>query len=81
MVPLSDHYLAITDIYNKGNNKITELHNAKANKMDEYTNNDSKSRHFQQYVNYIVAASFIGGGNRSTRKKTTDLPQVSLILL
>jgi hypothetical protein len=25
MVPLSDHYLAITDIYNKGNNKITEL--------------------------------------------------------
>jgi len=26
-------------------------------------------RHFQQYFSYIVAASFIGGGNRSTRRK------------
>jgi hypothetical protein len=26
-------------------------------------------RHFQQSVNYIVAVSFIGGGNRSTRRK------------
>jgi hypothetical protein len=25
-------------------------------------------RHFQQYFNYIVAVSFIGGGNRSTRR-------------
>jgi len=25
--------------------------------------------HFQQYSNYIVAVSFIGGGNRSTRRK------------
>jgi len=25
--------------------------------------------HFQQYFNYIVAISFIGGGNRSTRRK------------
>jgi hypothetical protein len=24
-----------------------------------------------------VAVSFIGGGNRSTRAKTTDLPQVT----
>jgi hypothetical protein len=24
---------------------------------------------FQQYFNYIVAASFIGGGNRNTRRK------------
>ena len=34
-------------------------------------------RHFQQYFSYIVAVSFIGGGNRSTQKKTTDLPQVT----
>ena len=26
-------------------------------------------RHFQQYLSYIVAVSFIGGGNRSTRRK------------
>jgi hypothetical protein len=26
-------------------------------------------RHFQQYFSYIVAVSFIGGGNRSTRGK------------
>jgi hypothetical protein len=26
-------------------------------------------RHFQQYFSYIVAVSFIGRGNRSTRKK------------
>jgi hypothetical protein len=26
-------------------------------------------RHLQQYFNYIVAVSFIGGGNRSTRRK------------
>jgi hypothetical protein len=26
-------------------------------------------RHFQQYFSYIVAVSFIGGGNLSTRKK------------
>ena len=25
-------------------------------------------RHFQQYFSYIVAVSFIGGGNRSTPK-------------
>ena len=29
-----------------------------------------------QYVSYIVAVSFIGGGNRSTRK-TTNLSQVT----
>jgi hypothetical protein len=26
-------------------------------------------RHFQQYFSYIVAVRFIGGGNRSTRRK------------
>jgi len=26
-------------------------------------------RHFQQYFSYIVAVSFIGGGNQSTRRK------------
>jgi len=26
-------------------------------------------RHFQQYFNHIVAVSFIGGGNRTTRRK------------
>ena len=26
-------------------------------------------RHFQQYFSYIVAISFISGGNRSTRRK------------
>jgi len=26
-------------------------------------------RHFQQYVSYIVAVSFIGGGNRRIRRK------------
>ena len=26
-------------------------------------------RHFQQYVSYNVAVSFIGGGNRSTQRK------------
>ena len=25
--------------------------------------------HFQQYISYIVAVSFIGGGNQSNRKK------------
>jgi len=25
--------------------------------------------HFQQYFSYIVVVSFIGGGNRSTRRK------------
>jgi hypothetical protein len=28
-------------------------------------------RHFQQYFSYILAVSFIGGGNRSTRRKPT----------
>jgi hypothetical protein len=33
---------------------------------------------FQQYFSYIMAVSFIGGGNRSTyAEKTTDLPQVT----
>jgi len=25
-------------------------------------------RHFQQYISYIVAVSFIGGGNQKTRR-------------
>jgi hypothetical protein len=28
-------------------------------------------RHFQQYLSYIVAVSFIGGGNRSTQRKSS----------
>ena len=40
-------------------------------------------RHFQQYFSYIVAVSFISGGNQSARRKplTTDLPQVTDKLL
>jgi hypothetical protein len=34
--------------------------------------------HFQQYFSYIVAVSFIGGGNRVPLEKTTDLPQVTV---
>ena len=30
-------------------------------------------RHFQQYCIYIVTVSFIDGGNRKYRDKTTDL--------
>ena len=33
--------------------------------------------HFQQYFSYTVTVSFIGGGNWSTRRKTTDLSQVT----
>jgi hypothetical protein len=32
---------------------------------------------FQQYFSYILAVSFIGGGNLSTRNKTTSLPQAT----
>jgi hypothetical protein len=32
--------------------------------------------HFQQYFSYIVAVSFIGGGNGEYSEKTTDLPQI-----
>ena len=34
-------------------------------------------RHFQQYFSYIVAVSFIGGGNRSTEKKLIRTHNVS----
>ena len=33
--------------------------------------------YFQQYFSYIMVVSFIGGGNRSTRRKTTGLSQVT----
>ena len=33
--------------------------------------------HFQQSFSYIVAVNFIGGGNRITRRKTPDLPQIT----
>jgi len=33
--------------------------------------------HFQQYFSYIMAVSFIGGGNRSTWRKIIDLSQVT----
>jgi len=29
--------------------------------------------HFQQYFSYILVVSFIGEGNRSTRKKNTQI--------
>ena len=32
---------------------------------------------FNNIFSYIVAVNIIDGGNRSTRKKTTDLPQVT----
>jgi hypothetical protein len=32
-------------------------------------------RHFQTYFSHIIAFTFIGGGNLSTQKKTTDLSQ------
>jgi hypothetical protein len=32
---------------------------------------------FYQYFSYIMAVSFIGGGHRSTRRKTTNLTQVT----
>ena len=34
-------------------------------------------RHFQQYFSYIVAVSFIGGGNRSIPGENHRLPQVT----
>jgi hypothetical protein len=34
-------------------------------------------RRFQQSFNDIVAVSFIGEGNRSTRRKTPDLPKIT----
>jgi len=34
--------------------------------------------HFQQYFSHIVAVSFIGWGNHSTGKKTTNLSHKSL---
>jgi hypothetical protein len=33
--------------------------------------------HFQQYFSNIVAVGFLGGANRSTQRKTTDLSQVT----
>jgi hypothetical protein len=33
--------------------------------------------HFQQYFSYIMAVSFIGGGNQKNPEKTTDMSQVT----
>jgi len=44
--------------------------------LQGYGFGDGVQRHFQQYFSFIVVVSFIGGGNRSTRK-TTDLLQVT----
>ena len=33
--------------------------------------------HFQQYFSYTVVVSFISGGNQSSRRKPTDLAQVT----
>ena len=38
---------------------------------------DGVKCHFEQYFSYIMVVSFIGGGNQSTWKKTTDLSQVT----
>jgi hypothetical protein len=38
---------------------------------------DGVEHHFQQYFSYIVPVSFIVGGNRRTRRKTSDLSQVT----
>jgi hypothetical protein len=38
---------------------------------------DGFKRYFQQYFGYIVAVSFIGGGNAEVPEKTTDLSQVT----
>ena len=35
---------------------------------------------FNNIFSFIVALSFIGGGNRKYLEKTTDLPQVTEIL-
>jgi hypothetical protein len=37
--------------------------------VSEFVCFDGVWRHFQQYFSYIVAVSFIGGGNRRTRRK------------
>ena len=37
---------------------------------------DGVYSHFQQYFTYIVAVSFIGGGNRSTRRKPLTCPKL-----
>jgi hypothetical protein len=39
------------------------------------------SRHFQKYFSYIVVASVIGGGNRSTRRKPPTLRKSLTIML
>jgi hypothetical protein len=38
---------------------------------------DRSKRRSGEILRYIVVVSFIGGENRITRKKTTDLPQVT----
>ena len=45
--------------------------------QDNQTNVIVEACHFQHYFSYIMAVSFIGGGNRSTPVKTTDLSQVT----
>ena len=37
-------------------------------------------RHFQQYFSYIVAVSFIGGGNLSIRRKSPTCCKKKLII-
>jgi hypothetical protein len=39
--------------------------------------NNNKMLINQQYFSYIVEVSFIGGGNRSNRRKPPELPQVT----
>ena len=51
---------------NEMKTRLTELHARTASGLQLVP---SIIRHFQQYFSYIVAVSFIGGGNWSTRRK------------
>jgi hypothetical protein len=61
--------------------KICKTHNDPCRKFEAYPSLYHSlqlvygvKRHFQQYFSYIVAVSFIGGGNP---EKTTDLSQIT----
>ena len=46
--------------------------------MQDYCLVNGVYRHFQQYFSYIVAVSFIGGGNHAEDpEKTTNMPLVT----
>jgi hypothetical protein len=45
-------------------------------KVGDYGYGVTVLRHFQQYFSFIVAVSFIGGGNRSTQRKNSTFIEV-----